>query len=379
MDFNFRKYGAIGGTVACALGIGFIMQYGREVPTESASFQQPAEVRTSAEPANPVPVAAQADPASQQEKALQTTAENSATEQPEAEQIVSRNMATHENTDLNLGDVALTAASRNPELPRVLPELPKRPRPVPGAPRESSATAPVTPTDPATPRLGCAIEATATEAAAATVHLTVEAACYPNERITVHHNGMMFTASTDEDGQFSADIPALAANAVFIVAFSNGKGAAAQAHVASISAYDRVALQWSGTGEFQIHAREYGAGYGDQGHVWSGSDRTSADADNGTGGYVARLGDAETLAPQFVEIYTFPANGADKAGTVKMSVESEVSDANCGRDVSAQVLELRSGAKLKTRDLIVSVPDCDAVGDFLVLNNLVDDLKVAGR
>ncbi len=34
---------------------------------------------------------------------------------------------------------------------------------------------------------------------------------------------------------------------------------------------------------------------------------------------------------------------------------------------------------METRDLILSVPDCDAVGDFLVLNNLVDDLKIAGK
>ena len=34
---------------------------------------------------------------------------------------------------------------------------------------------------------------------------------------------------------------------------------------------------------------------------------------------------------------------------------------------------------MKTQDLTLAVPGCDAVGSFLVLNNLVTDLKVASN
>ena len=34
---------------------------------------------------------------------------------------------------------------------------------------------------------------------------------------------------------------------------------------------------------------------------------------------------------------------------------------------------------LRVRDLSLSIPACDGVGDFLVLKNLVEDLKIAAR
>ena len=210
----------------------------------------------------------------------------------------------------------------------------------------------------------------------ASVRLVVSAPCLPNERVTLHHHGMIFTAVTDAAGRLDLSVPALAERAVFIAAFANGKGAVATAEVPDLADYDRVVVQWSGAGGFQIHAREFGAGYGEPGHVWHGA----APRGDGAGGMVQRLGDAGTLAPQLAEIYSFPRAAADSGGQIALSVEAEVSAANCGRDVAAQLLELRGpGARLRTRDLVLSVPNCTAIGDFLVLNNIVDDLKIAAR
>jgi hypothetical protein len=162
---------------------------------------------------------------------------------------------------------------------------------------------------------------------------------------------------------------------VFIVAFGNGKGAVATAQVADLAQIDRVVLQWRGDTGFELHALEFGAGYGDPGHVWSGADPRPA----GTGGFVLRLGDPATLEPQLAEIYSFPIALSDHAGTVSLSVEAEVTDRNCGRDISAQSLEMRASGGLRTRELELSIPNCTALGDFLVLNNLMDDLKIAAR
>ena len=51
--------------------------------------------------------------------------------------------------------------------------------------------------------------------AAAMVKLKLDAACLPNERLTVHHNGMIFTEATDDKGQLNVTVPALAEEAVF--------------------------------------------------------------------------------------------------------------------------------------------------------------------
>ena len=62
-----------------------------------------------------------------------------------------------------------------------------------------------------------------------------------------------------------------------------------------------------------------------------------------------------------------------------LSVETEVSQANCGLEIEAQSLEVGTQGTVKTQNLTLAVPECDAIGDFLVLNNLLQDLKVAAK
>ena len=225
----------------------------------------------------------------------------------------------------------------------------------------------------------CQISADATVMPAAMVTLTLDAPCAPNERLTVHHNGMMFTETTDATGQVSVLVPALTEKAVFIMAFSNGDGAVAQTNVPDLIQYDRTALQWRGNAGFELHAREFGADYGDDGHVWSGVPQKTMGMVEGRNGTIIRLGDTLTAEPLLAEVYTFPTAMAVGSGTIDLSVEAEVTMSNCGLEVEAQSLEMMAGGQMKTQDLTLAVPGCDAVGSFLVLNNLVSDLKVASN
>lgn len=222
----------------------------------------------------------------------------------------------------------------------------------------------------------CDLVADGTSLPGAMVRLSLKADCFPNERLTVHHNGMMFTETTDEAGQLEVVVPALSTQAVFIMAFSNGDGAVAQVEVPDLADYERIALQWRGHAGFQLHAREFGAGYDAPGHVWIGADQDQSAMEAGQSGYVMRLGDRGAPEPLMAEIYTYPAASTARDGVIDMTVEAEVTQANCGVEAEAQSLELLNGA-VKTRDLTLSMPSCDAIGNFLVLNNLVSDLKVA--
>ena len=225
----------------------------------------------------------------------------------------------------------------------------------------------------------CEISAQAVTEPGAMVMLTLDAPCAPNERLTVHHNGMMFTHATDESGGATFTVPALAQDAVFIMAFSNGDGAVAQAKVADMADYDRVVLQWRGNAGFELHAREFGAGYGDKGHQWSGRTPDAEGFAAGTTGMITKLGDTLSPEPLMAEVYTFARAMTAQPGVIDMSVETEVTANNCGREIEAQSLEIGPDGALKTRNLTLSVPDCDAIGSFLVLNNLVSDLKVASN
>lgn len=222
----------------------------------------------------------------------------------------------------------------------------------------------------AIPLPACNIIASAKPAPGAMIDVMLKAPCLPNERVNVHHNSMVFTQSTENDGSLRVMIPAMARDAVVIFAFSDGDGAVTEAVIDDIDAYDRTALQWRGDTGFQVHAREFGADYGQTGHVWAGTP-------SGTG-KLTRLGDTTVAEAFMVEIYSFPRGVSSENGVIDLSVEAEVTSANCGLEIEAQSLEI-TGNGIKTQDLTLAVPDCDALGDFLVLNNLVQDLKVASN
>ncbi|MEW2912142.1 hypothetical protein [Leisingera sp. JC11] len=227
---------------------------------------------------------------------------------------------------------------------------------------------PAVPAQPAS----CRMTASAEAAPIAMVSLTVTAPCHGGERLTVHHSGMSFTVSLDPTGRYAAQVPALTRTAVYIAETASGGGTVAVAEVAGVEAMERVVLQWSGHSGLEMHAREFGAEYGSAGHVWHGA------APGAAAGQVVRLGDPSLLAPRIAEIYSVPASQPERFGTVSLTAEAEVTGLNCGREISAQALQLRGG-RLSSNDLVVAMPDCDAQGSFLVLNNLLEDLKIAAN
>lgn len=218
----------------------------------------------------------------------------------------------------------------------------------------------------------CKVTATATEAPMASVNLSVSAPCHGNRPVIVHHSGLAFTEITSPDGRLDVAVPALAENAVFVVALDDRHGAAASTRVSGLDGYDRIALQWAGKAGFQIHALEFGASYGEVGHVW-------ADPTARGQGRVTHLGDPDLPESQVVEIYSFPSGTTGNSGTIALTLEAEVTDSNCGQSFSAQSLELRENTPLRFRDLSLTMPDCSAIGDFLVLDNLLEDLTIAAR
>lgn len=334
------------GTLACAIGIGFFMQqsgqHSNPVQTVSADFQGATLANADAAVLDV-------------EEIILTSAEfaNSLTTPP-----------TEENVTL--------AAAQEPALDEAREALPA-----------AGTGGADTPSEMMGPQAEikdiCEIVANARPIAAAMVNLTLSAPCLPEERVTVHHAGLLFNQTTDAEGGFDITVPAMAQTAVFIVAFTNGDGAVAQARVEELADFDRVALQWKGNTGFQLHAREFGADYGTKGHVWSGAARDLSYAVTGQGGYVTLLGDAGVPDGLLAEVYTFPTETSRTSGDVDLSVETEVASNNCGLEIEAQTLQMTSGNDITSRDVTLSVPDCDAAGNFLVLNNLFEDLKVAAN
>lgn len=225
----------------------------------------------------------------------------------------------------------------------------------------------------------CDITLTAMESAGAMVDLQINAPCHGSDRFTLHHNGLMITDVTKPDGTAALKVPALSETAVFIASFDDGNGGLVQANVSSLPFYDRVVVQWRGDAGLQLHAREFGADYFTDGHIWHDARGDITRAAQGQGGFLTRLGNSDMPEALLAEVYSFPAGTTGRSGDVAMSVEAEVTAANCDTDVEAQTLDMRAGGALKVQDLTLAMPACASVGDFLILKNLIEDLKIASN
>ena len=339
-----RKFVMAGGTFAVAMGAGFFMQQG-----DASAGRSDARGPVLAGAAVTVPV--------------------------ETVETVAATVPTPSTNDPLLDDVAFEAVLDEAET--VAPELVSlEPEAAPSADAPELLVAPAADTI-AAEGSSCDPFMSARALDAAMVQLTLAAPCHSDQSLTVHHEGLMFTAATDASGNATILAPAMREAAMFIAAFDDGTGAIAETDVSDLGSYDRVVLQWQGNAGFEVHAMEFGANYGDPGHVWREAARDAMSAQSGEGGFLIELGLPMGDAPLLAEVYTFPTGKAPQSGTISLSVEAEITASNCATDVSAQTLERTPEAGVRIADLTLSIPECEAIGEFLVLRDLLTDLTLA--
>lgn len=268
------------------------------------------------------------------------------------------------NTDLPVNDTSADAA---PVLPVEEPVTRVAAAPQLGTPSDLDLPVLEVPSRQCDPSLSL------TAQPGAMVLMTVDAPCLPDQRVTFHHNGLMFTHVTDADGQLAVSAPALATSAVFIADFGNGDGAVGHVMVPDLDQYERAAAQWRGDLGVELHAREFGADYGQAGHVWNGALQATQ-----AGAALTLLGDRALPESYRAEVYTVPAAVAE-GGDIQLSIEAEVTAMNCNQDIQAEAIQWHPSGSLDVRELSLSVPGCDTVGDFLLLKNLLQDLKIAAK
>ena len=305
--FVVRNYVTTGGTVACALAIGYLMQYG-------PASQSKAEAGTE-----------------------QVATAGQASVLPGIEAIVLTSATGPTN-----GKTGISASTTS--LARIQPN----------------------------PGSHCPVSARATAVQGANAELKIKAPCHESSTVEIHHSGLTFTAMTDADGALTMTVPTLSEYAIFLISLDDQTGTVATTHTPDIANFDRVALQWQGETDLQLHALEFGASYGQVGHVWTGTDTDGA-------GTIVHLGQPEMAKARNVQIYSFPSSTNATSGTIDLSVEAEVTAANCGSDLSVQALHLHGDSPLSSRDLTLTLPDCSKAGEFLVLNNLLEDLTIAAK
>lgn len=223
--------------------------------------------------------------------------------------------------------------------------------------------------------LPCDISVTASAMPAAMVALDVMAPCRADASVTVAHSGLLITASTDSLGLLTLDVPAFETPAFFSVTFADGVEETVLIGLPDLREFDRIGLSWQGDMGLELHAMEFGAAFGEQGHVWLEAPGAPEGAVAGDGGFLTVLEAGESYA----QIYTLPRATLSEGDSVRLSIDAPITQANCTRVVMARTLRAEVGGPVNVTELTFTVPDCDAVGDVLVLQNLLDDLRLASN
>jgi hypothetical protein len=193
------------------------------------------------------------------------------------------------------------------------------------------------------------------------------APCNAGERVVLRHAGLAIAEKLDAQGKLAITLPALTATAEVSVLLVNADFAHAEISVPDAANTRRFAVQWMADDSFQLHAMEAGATYGDPGHV---SAETPV---SHNGSYLLSLGDPGVDLPMMAEVFTWPT---DTTISVQPVIEAAITDRTCDRELLGETI-LADAGKTTTKDLTVSMPGCDAVGDILVLNNLLGDVTLA--
>ena len=207
----------------------------------------------------------------------------------------------------------------------------------------------------------------------ATIGVSLSAPCDAGQRVVLRHAGLAVTARTSDQGKLTLALPGMAPEATVSVLFEDGTQATANLALPDSASYRRFAVQWQGPDEFQLHAFENGADYGDPGHVWAGAPHLPVSGQPATGGWMMVLGDASVALPLQAAVYTFPSIPGPAPEIV---IEAPVMESTCGREMLGELLTASAGAT-STEELTLAMPDCSAVGDILVLKNLAPAVKIA--
>lgn len=380
-----RQYAVATATFAVALGIGFVMQNGDALASRFAETPTPAMPQV-AEAAIPAAVTMPRPDLRDTAAAImvQQRINGGITESMRMAVVTAPSARDVAAVAAPMAEPALPAPTAIPETVSFVPDVSAVvPRmdapPVLEVALEADPVPPVPVPDLQLQEPACDIALRAEVLPAALVALSLDSPCSPSAMVTIHHQGMQFSVVTDDGGQVRIVVPALAEGAVFMADLGEAGGAVAVVTVPDLNEYDRAVLQWSGAVGPEIHALEFGAGYGEAGHVWHGAPSSADAAIDGTGGFLVRLGDGEGLNPQMAEVYTYPSAGSRMSGLVEFNVETPVTEATCGRDLAAQTIQVSPGAEPFAFDLTMAVPDCDYVGELLILRDVLLDLTLVAQ
>ena len=211
---------------------------------------------------------------------------------------------------------------------------------------------------------------------AAMVALDILDPCQAEADLEISHAGFSFAARTDMMGLLTVDLPAFKIPAFVTVRSGDDDAVMAIAGLPDLADYMRVAIAWDGDLGLAFHAFAAGADFGAPGHIWQETPGTVTDMLAGQGGFLTVLGDPHLTPSRQIQIFSIPQA---QAKDLSLALDIPINPATCDRPLVAQAMQLTQSGTVDIWPITVTLPGCDAVGDFLVLQNLFDAPRLAAN
>lgn len=199
-----------------------------------------------------------------------------------------------------------------------------------------------------------------TAAPGAMVDMDLSAPCHPDEQVLLRYDGIGFNVMTDSTGRYMGVFPALSATTKVDAILRDDEQISTVVTVPGTKTLNRIALSWRSVPGLGLNVFEYGAGYGEVGHIHAAAPR---EPQTDLGGYLISLGDPGLSQPMFAQVYTAPVGLTD----VSFTLEAPVTEGDCGQDINANSVRAFGGATPEQVALSIAMPECDAVGDAVVM------------
>lgn len=228
--------------------------------------------------------------------------------------------------------------------------------------------------------LPCGLTVAARSMPGAMVALDVLEPCAPDTPVLVSQGALHFSARTDGFGLLTLDVPALTTPASFTIRLGDAHGQTASTRVilTDLGAHDRHAITWTDDLGLHLHAMPLGGAFGGPGHVWQQAPGRIEDVISGNGGFLSILGVSDVPEPRLAQVLTVPRTMRD---ALRLWVEVPVTAGTCGRSVTVLALQTTGtesrdpASQLRSRRVTLTLPGCDAVGEFVALPALFPPLS----
>lgn len=235
-------------------------------------------------------------------------------------------------------------------------------------------------------------EISSTAVAGGLMRIDIRAACQKGNPFSIAYGPYTFVRAFDERGQATHSLDLfMGAQQPIALVLENGERTAISAPDVDFSDLSKVAIAWKAPVNLDLHALEYLASLGGEGHIWAGASSSfeaamAKTADGKGHGYISSTAGKDGAGDK-VEVYTFVRVLGQRSGAVTTIVDYETrgdvpAGDTCGKGqfaaVPFEVIELSPHGKFKVEKRQIRSAVC---GQALAQSDrynpdTIDDLQI---